>query len=119
MRVNLNIIRSILIQVADCESPYGINSKDLKFEGASNTLIGFHVRLLIDESMLKGYDACTKVEPYNYVALQLTLPGSNLLSKIENDTVWDKVRAVVLKGASVTSIAALEGIATKVINSFS
>ena len=114
MRINLDLLREILKDLANHDASYDLGTDNLVYEGISKEIATYHVRMLIDEGYLKAIDASHKLG-LCYLAIKLTMQGQFFLEKIENDTVWQKTKSYILKGASITGIASIEALATSII----
>ncbi|MEG0798734.1 MAG: DUF2513 domain-containing protein [Acidaminococcaceae bacterium] len=107
MRISIDLFRDILIDIADHDDSFDLNCANLVYDEISQKAINYHVRLLFEEGYINAIDASDKFG-YDYCCLELTLAGQLFLDKIENETIWNKTKSLIAKGASVTSIASIE-----------
>ena len=80
MRINYDLVRKILISVANADI------------GEDTDVVGWHIGKLIEAGYLKGINSSTKTEPYDYICVELTYSGEQFLSKIENNQLWAKIK---------------------------
>lgn len=117
MRLNLDLLREILKDVADHDGAYDLSCNNLVYDDLPRNLINYHIHLLVNEGYLKAIDASDK-DGYDYLAIELTMRGQLFLEKIERSTVWNKTKEMISNGASVTTIASIEALAVQVIQNF-
>lgn len=92
MRINYDLLRDIMIDVANANFVDGIPSTCLSYGNTLDDLIFFHVKILVENGYLSGLDSCTKTSN-GYINLQMTLRGQALLDSIENKDIWSKVKS--------------------------
>ena len=53
MKRDMDLIRKILIQVEECDDPWGPQG-DLKIDGYDDQLVSYHIKLLCEAKLLEG-----------------------------------------------------------------
>lgn len=91
MRINYDLIRKILISVADSDIHQDISNYNICI-GEDTDVVGWHIGKLIEAGYLKGINSSTKTEPYDYICVELTYSGEQFLNKIENNQLWAKIK---------------------------
>jgi len=114
MRINLDLLREILKDVADHDGSCDLGSNNLIYDGISKETANHHIRILIDEGYLKAIDASDKLG-LCYLVIELTMSGQSFFDKIENDTIWQKTKAIIANGATITGIASIEALVSSIV----
>lgn len=120
MKMNLDLIRNILLQVED--KPFIFPRTDYKgsiifprpslnyLDNYSDVEINYHLKIIEQENWL--------IMKYNknvIEVLDLTSKGHFLLSDIRNNEIWEKSK-IKAKQIDVFSLSAIKEIATQVIS---
>lgn len=113
MRINFDLSREILIDIADHDGSYDLCCDHLEYGGHNNKTINYHVHLLVNEGYIKTVDVSDKTG-LDYYDLQLTLSGQFFLEKIENDSIWQKAKVLIARSSGIASIKAIELIVERV-----
>lgn len=107
MRRNLEIIRSIMLNVEDDKYPYGAS---VRIDGLDSIICAHHVALILDAGLAEG--RLIKTDEVGIVAGQidrLTSLGHDFCEGIRQDTIWNKVKEKIIKpGAAYTISAVIE-----------
>ena len=95
MKRDLELIRKILLNVEADKYAYGAS---VRVEGYPDEIVGQHVALLLDAGLVEGRLRMT--DAYGIVGAmidRLTNSGHDFCAAIHEDTIWNKVRAKVIK----------------------
>lgn len=101
MKRDLDLIRKILLAIEDAPSGW---APDLKFEGYTDSQVGYHAYLLIDAGLAKGSDvsAMGSEGPEGMIS-NLTWTGHEFAEAARDETRWKKaIGLVAAKGGAVT-----------------
>jgi len=101
MKRDLELVRKILLAIEDSSSGW---APDLKFEGYTDSQVGYHAYLLIDAGLAKGSDVSVMgSEGPEGMISNLTWAGHEFAEAARDETRWKKaVGLVAEKGGSVT-----------------
>ncbi|WP_427112967.1 DUF2513 domain-containing protein [Megasphaera sueciensis] len=113
MQINIDLLRDILIDVSDCPTPTVRSNRSFTYPEIPQGMIDYHIHILMDAHYLKGLDASSKLNPYQYLELELTLAGQSFLDSVKNDTVWAKTKDYLKEHAIEFSFNAVSVIAAK------
>ena len=114
MRINIDLLRNILLDVADCPAPTVDNSHCFTYPQTSQAEINYHIYLLVNQGYLSGIDASSKTDPYYYLNIELTLTGQSFLDSVSDDTVWEKTKSYMKEHAIELSFKAISFVATHI-----
>jgi hypothetical protein len=115
MERDWDLIREILIRLEEkSDVKGGLQLKDWP-EGI-RPKVSYHVELMIDGGLVEGFVSKTlDLGPDDFAIFRLTWNGHDFLNSIKNNTVWEKVKKVLVsKGISAT-IEIAKAIASKII----
>ena len=107
LRINYDLLREILLDVADHDMSYDLACNNLVYDDLPRTLINYHVHILVNEGYLKGINACSK-DGYDYLCIELTMKGQAFLEKIENKSVWHQIKTYLSNNTVSISFTAIE-----------
>lgn len=114
MRINIDLLRDILVDVASCPEPTVSSSYCFTYPQISQAEINYHIYLLIHQGYLNGIDASSKSDPYLYLNVGLTLAGQSFLDTVSDDTVWKKTKSYMKEHAIELSFKAISFVATHI-----
>ena len=114
MRINVDLLRGILIDVADCPFPTVRSNRSFIYPETTQGEIDYHIHLLIDNGYLKGLNASSKDAPYQYLEIELTLAGQNFLDSIADNTVWEKTKKYLKENAMDFTFKTILFVSTKI-----
>lgn len=114
MRINIDLLRDILLDVANCPEPTVSNSHCFTYPQISQAEINYHIYLLVSHGYLSGIDASSKTEPYLYLSVGLTLAGQSFLDTISDDTAWKKTKSYMKEHAIELSFKAISFVASHI-----
>lgn len=114
MRINMDLLRNILLDVADCPASTVANSHCFTYPQTSQAEINYHIYLLVNQGYLSGIDASSKTDPYYYLNIGLTLTGQSFLDSVSDDTVWKKTKSYMKEHAIELSFKAISFVATHI-----
>jgi hypothetical protein len=97
-----DLIRKMILAIEDSES--GWAPPDLKFDGCSETQIGYHAYLLIDAGLAHGQDVSHMGSDAPEGAItSLTWAGHEFAEAARDDSRWKKAMGKVAeKGGTIT-----------------
>jgi hypothetical protein len=99
MKRDMEIIRSILLNVEDDKYQYG---ERVHLDGVSDVVCGHHVALIFDAGLAEGrLLTSSSIGIAGAMIFRLTSAGHDFCDGIRQDTIWNKAREHILKpGAS-------------------
>ncbi len=107
MKRDMELVRSLLLKIEQADKP---NFSDLLDENASmeeRRQVLYHLSLLIDDAeLVKGFPAHSTGKQ-DWLKLDLTWDGHELLDSIKNDIVWNKVKEKA-QGAGIFAFGVLK-----------
>lgn len=107
MRINYDLVREILIDIADADLDTDITNYNI-CTGKDPKVIGWHIKMLIEAGYLDGINASDKFNPYDYICIELTLAGEKFLNKIENNNRWENIKSYIQNNSIDISFRAIE-----------
>ena len=107
MRINFDLLREILIDIAEHDGSYDLCCCNLVYGDSPRNVINYHVRLLVLDGYIKAIDTSDKTG-YDYACLELTLQGQSFLDKIEANTKWAKIKQYLSDNAINITFGAIE-----------
>lgn len=107
MRINFELVRQILTEIADADLGADVTNYTI-CQNENPNIVGWHIRKLIEAGYLTAIDASSKTEPYDFIDIELTMDGEKFLSKIENSTVWNGIKTYLQENALTISFKAIE-----------
>lgn len=107
MRINFELVRQILAEIADADLGADITNYTI-CQSENPNIIGWHIKKLIEAGYLTAIDASSKTEPYDFIDIELTMDGEKFLNKIENSTVWNGIKAYLQENALTISFKTIE-----------
>jgi len=95
MKLDLDLIRDILLDVESWNNAQALTLRGLTYEGKTRQEIGYHLELLDDKGytdvrIIKGPDGIT----YD----RMKMAGHEYLESVRSPEVWKKIRALFLRG---------------------
>ncbi len=107
MRVNYDLVRTILTEVADAELGKDLSNYNI-CTNENPDIVGWHIGILVQQGYLTAIDVSSKTEPYDFADVQLTLKGDNLLSKIESPAIWSQIKNYLQENSLSITFRAIE-----------
>ncbi|MEN6519297.1 MAG: DUF2513 domain-containing protein [Methanospirillum sp.] len=114
MRMEIDLIRELVLKIEACTDREGIGN--ITIPGYSRDQIAYHVYLLNDAGFIKAVLCDSSTIPEAYVILGLTWDGQNFLKNVQNDTIWDQVKARAGQLGGEVSIMILGRLAEALVN---
>lgn len=104
MKRNMDLVRELLLKIADAEEPPRLSElvPGRKEKTKEYKLAAYHIQMLIEEArFVRGLDAGSSSGD-EWLTLELTWRGHDYLENIRDPTVWEKAKegAGKLGGAS-------------------
>lgn len=91
MKRDMELIRSILLEVESCEDPQGSN--EIEIEAHSAAEINYHIGLLYKAGLIETHQLKLLDLPEGiYLNNNLTWEGHEFLDTARNDTVWNDAK---------------------------
>lgn len=113
MKRNFDLIRKILLYLEEKKTPDV--EKSIEIEGHEKSEVMYHCTMLYDAGFLYGEP--TKSSSSNrtitVLVFELTWEGHEFLSKIRDDTIWEKLKKTFSDKGSSICYHILNEIATK------
>jgi hypothetical protein len=104
MKRDMDLVRAIMIKVAEKLPPIGYLQDRVSIEGYDAATIDGHIALLIEAGFLEG-----KVNKAANVVAITGLPwrGHDFIDAAKDDTIWSRAKALVLKHSTSVSFDVL------------
>lgn len=102
MKRDMDLIRSILLEVEKCDSPEGCV---VEIPGHSPEQIYEHAKLAQDANFIEARFAKDFI---NFHILRLTFAGHEFLDEARDDTRWTKAKEIVTKNTGSLTLEALK-----------
>ena len=93
MKRDLDLSRSILLFIEEHCPPGGGLNKRLEFDGYDRAIVLAHVELLIEAGLVDGRMMKHVSGPIEVMIIKLTNNGHDAIKAIQDDTLWNKVKA--------------------------
>lgn len=93
MQRNWDLIRLILLKLEGLETTSGQVRPD-EIEGYDKEVVSYHVRLLMDAGLIEGECSRTMGAPLYCVGYALTWEGHELLDRMRDATLWNRIKGV-------------------------
>lgn len=107
MKFDWDIAREILKTIEEFPKPYGMPDYSLIHQDKS--IIADHLDKLLNQGLIQATPHRSLDEPTTFLNPKLTIDGQNLLNKISDDTVWNKVKQFAIDaGKTLTTEAILK-----------
>lgn len=114
MQRNWDLIRKILLKLEEKADPRSLLQDD-EISGYDRITVSYHFKLLNKAELIEATSVSTP-EKYQYSAISLTWQGHELLDKIRNDSVWNKVKSTVQSKSLDLSFDVIKQVATATIS---
>jgi hypothetical protein len=104
MKRDMDLIRKILIAVE--KHPHGFAPEEIEIDGYDHETVGYHLVL-----MGQGEGDLLQITPFSSfgdsgpsaIVERMTWKGHEFLDNVRNETVWNKVKGIVIaKGGSIS-----------------
>jgi len=106
MQRDMDLIREILIQMADHDHGYAPN---VEVSGHSKEEVGFHIWLMGDAKLIKTVDVTTTTDTSpDAIPIHLTWQGYEFLEAARNQGAWETGKKLVLSKAGGLSFELLK-----------
>lgn len=94
MRIDYDLLRDILQQVAECEDVHGLNAPDMKRHGYDDEIIAWHLDVLLQEDYLTMLRCKTLGCPTlaNYYEMRFTMKGQEFFDSIRSNKIWNALK---------------------------
>lgn len=108
MRRNFDLVREILIAIAD--QPAGSGNFSLAFPGEyEDVLVLEHLELLIEAGLVDGVVSRSMDAGIGQASItRLTWAGQDFIAAIESDSNWSKVKAFLAESGKLLTIEAIK-----------
>ena len=115
MKRDLEIIRSLLLAIEECDSP-DIKTNDLLQDGDDIDVISYHLELLLDACYVDAKPLRVKGPAYPlYFSIRLTMQGHDYLDAVRNKSVWGKTKEKLSDFASSAPLDVVKAVGTKLV----
>ncbi len=116
MRRDMDLVREILMQLADAEGP--LDSSAFTGEGRSRDLVGYHIQIMAEGGLISATVVASSSSPYALAqADRLTWAGNEFLDSVRSPAVWSRVKMAAAKAAGGASAADLQSLAAQAVQS--
>jgi Hypothetical protein (DUF2513) len=100
MKRDWDLVRRIMVDLESLPADGELDASDVA--GYEQPVVAYHMEMMKEANLLKGISTSTFAGP-DFIAQSLTWDGHELLSKIRQDTAWEKIKAHLSeKGLDVT-----------------
>ena len=114
MRMEIDLIRELLLKIEECTDREGLSHVDIP--GYSQDQIAYHVYLLNDAGFINAVLFDTSTIPEAYVIHGLTWDGQNFLKNVQSNTIWNQVKERAGQLGGEASIMILGRLAEAYVN---
>jgi hypothetical protein len=117
MKRDLDLIRDILLDVENWNTPQPLTLGNLQYEGKTKQEIGYQLELLydkhyVDVRILKGHDGISYEEA---LILRMTMAGHDYLDSVRSPEVWKKTKAKLEKVGGGATLDVIKDVASKIL----
>lgn len=113
MKRDMDLVRSILMKVADSDRPVTI--EELADEEHDRQLVGYHISIMNDAGLIKASLRSADNDPYYFCSVSsLTWEGNDFLDIVRSDTVWEKTKSTISKTVGSTTFEIVKSVAAKI-----
>ncbi len=113
MKMNVDLMRAILLKGE--ELPLG-PAHNIEIDGHTPEEVSYHIKLLHDDGLVEAIDCSHLQAPCCWKFRSITSSGHRFLAAAQNDSVWQKAKAFVLKAGGALTIEAMKTALTHVLN---
>lgn len=104
MKRDMDLVRELLIRLADAERPLRFSDlvQGRNEDSQEYSVAAYHMRMLVEEAgLVRGIDASSS-SGEDWLELRLTWQGQDFIDSIRDPTVWDRTKEGVksIGGAS-------------------
>lgn len=116
MKRDMDLVRSILMMVADSDDPVSIDA--LVNGDHDKQLVGYHISIMKDAGLIKASIMSADDDPYYQCFISsLTWEGNDFLDAVRNDMVWVKTKSTISKTAGSATFEIVKSVAVKIAES--
>lgn len=117
MKLNLDLVRDILLLTEKCSDISGVNEEALlkSLKGIDRNQIVYTVIKLKESDLITGDILWGSNQPIKIQVGNLTYSGHELLNNIRNKKVWSETKSIVSK-VGISSLDVLKDISSNVIS---
>lgn len=117
MKRDTDLIRSILLEIENCQDPQGAN--EIEIEGYSAAEVNYHIGLLCKAGMVESHQIALLDLPGGiYLNNNLTMEGHEFLDAARNDTVWNNSKEAAQKYGGSVPLELLKGLLMKAASAY-
>lgn len=114
MQRDWDLIRTILLTMKQNPNVNcGLRSD--KIDGYEPKFVAYHFQQMEELGLIKIIDLSTFDTGRNYIAQEITFKGHDLLEKITNETIWEKIKSTAKEQAIPLSVSVISGLAVEYI----
>lgn len=107
MKRNMDLVRSLLLQIEEC--PHGYPPNHVKVDGHTEEEIGYHFLLMLEAGLIEGNECSTIGCPSpSALPIRLTWSGHDFLDACRDQGRWQKAQGIFSKVGGVTMDAAMK-----------
>ena len=112
MKRDMDLARSILFAIeASEDDPRGWVEDLGSFEGHSDTVVSYHVKLLYEAGFIEADDLSTAGEGnFRWLAKQLTWEGHEFIDTARKDSLWERAKRLTLDKTGGLSLELLKAV---------
>lgn len=116
MKRDMDLIRHLLLILADKRGPEMLKAEDIEAEGYSPTEVNYHLNLMFQAGLINGEDvrSTTSTRLIKVIPFDLTWQGHEFLEAVRDPEIWRQAKS----GASKAGTAGIEfiwGMATALL----
>ena len=111
MKRDMDLVRSILLEVEKSTHPMGM--LNLELPGQDQTVISYHVMLLKEAGLIEATNL-TSSAGYSWKARRLTWEGHEFLDNARSDTVWKKTKSKISDAVGSASLEVVKQVLKQV-----
>ena len=115
MKRDLDLIRSILIEIESNKEDKTLNSSDFLYLNNDKNTIDYHLYLLNDAGYIDAIDVTCIGHRYpQYLIKWLTNDGCEYLDTIRDDSVWSKTKDKIYSVGNALTLSTVKSVASNV-----
>lgn len=117
MQRDLDLIRDILIKIADSDIPR-LEARDFHDLCEDDNVLNFHFHLLVDAKYIEATNHQTTGTGLYYgdfVIFRITMQGFDYLDNIRDESIWKEVKAKIAAFSYSVSLSVISNVAQQVM----
>jgi hypothetical protein len=112
MKLDMELIRKLLLEIEDKHTYRGLQSCDIRIDGFTDEEIGYNLQLLFGAGLIEAIDssACGD-KAFNCIIEGITWEGHEFLDAIRDNTVWTRTKEKLGPAIANTALSIIKELA--------